>query len=186
MTRTLLHASRFLFSASIAIALTACATNSQNGVPGAGNAPQVPTTTQTIVNDSGDYSGSFQDSALGAGSASASLAQDGQVVGGVINVAYGSNNVSYSVAEQTQDGLSIGGAQVAELAGGVCSLRFPRRTTKNKRPVGNVQERQRMRPVTGLFSLQHECVFKRAGLLDIVSAESRSASMNPDHGPQPC
>ncbi len=187
MTRTLLHAFRFLFSASIAIALTACATNSQSGAPGAGEAPQVPAATQTIVNDSGDYSGSFQDSALGAGSASASLAQDGQVVGGVINVAYGSNNVSYSVAAQTQDGLSVSGAAVAELASGVCSLNvtatYHKKTNILSGTYGNANG---CAGVTGSFSLQHECIFKRAGLLEIVSAESRSAIANPDHGPLPC
>jgi len=187
MTRTLLHASRFLLSASIAIALTACATNSQNSVPGAADAAQAPATTQIIVNDSGDYSGSFQDSALGAGSASASLAQDGQVVGGVINVTYGSNNVSYSVAAQTQDGLSIGGAQVAELASGVCSLNITATYHKKSHILsGTYQNANGCAGVTGSFSLQHECIFRRGGLLDIVPAKNRNSIANPDSGLHPC
>ncbi len=187
MTRTLLHAFRFLSSASIAIALSACATNSQSSVPGAGDAPQTAAATATIVNDSGDYSGSFQDSAFGAGSASASLAQDGQVVGGVINVAYGSNNVSYSVAAQTQDGLSIGGAQVAELASGVCSLNVTATYHKKSHILsGTYQSANGCAGVTGSFSLQHECTFKRAGLLNINPRQKNDAGMSPDAGLHPC
>lgn len=188
MTRTLLHAFRFLFSASVAIALTACATNSGSSVPSTAAAPQAAPAVVTIQNDSGQFSGSVQDSALGTGSASASLAQDKTVVGGVVNVSYsGSNNVSYSFAAKTQDGLSLSGAQVASLASGVCSLSVSATYNTTKHVLsGTYKAANGCAGVTGSFSLTKECYYKRGGLLEIDPAVKASSRVEPAHGVTQC
>lgn len=188
MTRTLLHAFRFLFSASVAIALTACATNSVSNVPGSATGSQAAPAAVTIQNDSGQFSGTVQDSALGTGSASASLAQDESVVGGVVNVSYsGSNNVSYSFAAKTKDGLSLGGAQVASLASGVCSLSVTATYDTTKHVLsGTYKAANGCTGVTGTFSLTKECYYKRGGLLEIAPSVNGSSRIEPDHGVTSC
>lgn len=188
MTRTLLYVFWILFSAWVAIGVTACATNSGSSVPSTAAAPQAAPAVVTIQNDSGQFSGSMQDSALGSGSASASLAQDKTVVGGVVNVSYsGSNNVSYSFAAKTQDGLSLSGAQVASLASGVCSLSVSATYNTTKHVLsGTYKAANGCAGVTGSFSLTKECYYKRGGLLEIDPDLKHTPAAKPNHGLHQC
>jgi hypothetical protein len=187
MTRTLLHAFRFLFSASVAIALTACATNSSSGVPSAGTGAQPGVAPQAIQNDSGQYNGSMQDSVLGTGSASASLAQDSHAVGGSVAVSYGSSNVSYSFAAHTQTGLSLSGAQVAFLGSGVCTFSVTATYDANSHVLaGTYQAVRGCAGENGSFSLTEDCSFRRAGLFEAIAVPNRNTKVNPNHGIHPC
>jgi hypothetical protein len=185
MTRTFVHAFRFLFSASVVVALAACAANSDSGVPGGTAAARPAVVPQVIFNDAGEYDGSIQDSTFGNGSASASLAQHAQGVGGYLTATYGSTSITNAVVLQTQTGLTVTGGEVANTSSGVCT--FSMSATFDKKTnvlAGTYAAVHGCAGESGSFSLTKDCYYPRGGL-DAVQSWSRTPAQ-PDHGLRQC
>jgi len=185
MVRTLVHASRLLFSLSIAVALSACATNSSSGVPAASAAGQPAVAPQAIFNDAGAYNGSIQDSSFGSGNASASLAQHQHTVGGYLIATFGSNTITNAVEAQTDTGLSVTGGEVSNGSSGVCTFNISATYNKTTNVLsGTYQAVHGCSGESGSFALTKDCYYPRAGL-DAIPAWNRS-SVQPDHGLHQC
>jgi hypothetical protein len=184
MTRTLVHAFRFLFSASVALALTACAANPANSVPVAADA-QAAVAPQVIQNDAGEFFGSIQDSTFGNGNASASLAQHEHGVGGYLTATFGSNTITNAVVLQTQTGLTVTGGEVANTNSGVCTFSMSA-TYKEKTNVlaGTYKAVHGCSGESGSFSITKGCYYPRGGL-DAVQSWNRNPAQ-PNHGLRQC
>ncbi|MGA8535573.1 MAG: hypothetical protein WB615_15805 [Candidatus Tumulicola sp.] len=171
-----------------ALVLTACAGNANSGALGGGaqQAPVAPFGQAAIINDAGQYSGTTTDTTFGNGSASASLAQAQNVVGGSLTSTFGSLVISNSVAAQTQDGITLAGAEVANVASGACTFSVSATYRKHKHKLdGTYQAVHGCAGESGSFSLTEECSYSRGGLFDAAPAWKRNAT-EPNTRISPC
>lgn len=160
--------------------LTACSGASNGSVPSAASATQ--NAASRITNDakplnlSGQWKGKFQDIAYGSGKATASYAQSGTAVGGVLTIKYANSTVSASVV-QVAGTSGVTGETVA----GTGSLYCTFSTTGTYDPKtytlsGNYMAVYGCTGETGTFTLKHQCFYKNGGTDDA----------RPDLGPKGC
>jgi hypothetical protein len=172
-----------------AVVLTACAGNTNSGTPGGGTAPQTPVAPfgqAAIRNVSGQYSGTITDSTFGTGSASASLAQDKHVVGGVITASIGSVQLSNSIAVQTATGAAFAGAQAGSVNGSTCSFSLSATYSGSNNTLnGTYQAVHGCAGESGSFALTQDCSYPRGGLLDVAPSWNGNGA-KPNHHISPC
>lgn len=186
MKSTLVRAVRSLCAASAAIAFAACA-GANTGAIGAGSAPNAAAAQgqAAILNDSGQFSGTAKDSVLGTGSASASLAQDQRVVGGVLTTTFGSTTLSNSLAAKTTTGAALTGAEAANTTSGTCTFTVSATFDPNKYVLsGTYQAASGCTGETGSFKLKQECIYPPSGNFGAMPAFNGVAK--PNHVPLPC
>jgi hypothetical protein len=181
-----------------ALALTACAGNTNSATPGGGTAPQVPASIgQAVVrNVSGQYSGTITDSTFGTGSASATLAQYQHVVGGALTASMGSVQLSNSIAVQATGAALAGknagplplvGAQAGSVNGNTCSFTLTATYTGSSNTLnGTYQAVHGCAGESGTFALTQDCSYPRGGLLDAASPWNGNAGAKPNHRISPC
>ena len=172
-----------------ALALTACAGNTNSATPGGATAPQVPASIgqAAIRNVSGLYNGTITDNTFGTGSASASLAQDKHVVGGALTASMGSVQLSNSIAVQTATGAAFAGAQAGSVNGNTCSFTLTATYTGSNNTLnGTYQAVHGCTGESGTFALTQNCSYPRGGLLDAASPWNGNAGAKPNHGISPC
>ncbi len=171
-----------------ALALTACAGNTNSGTPAEGAAPQTPVAPfgqAAIRNVSGEYNGTITDSVFGTGSASASLAQAKHIVGGVVTASIGSVQLSNSIALQTATGAAFAGAQAGNVNGSACSFSLTATYAGSNNTLnGTYQAVHGCTGESGSFALTQDCSYPRGGLLDVAPAPAGGAK--PNHGVSPC
>lgn len=186
MRSPLLRALRSLCVASAAFVFAGCA-GATTGAIGGSSAPNVaaPQGQATILNDSGQFSGTAKDSVLGQGSASASLAQDARVVGGVLTTTFGSTTLSNSLAAKTTTGATLTGAEAASTTSGICTFTVSATYDPSKYVLsGTYQAAHGCTGETGSFKIKQDCFYPPSALFGATPAFNGVAK--PNHGPRPC
>jgi hypothetical protein len=191
MRRAHSHAiARIAAALASAVVLSACAGNVNSDALGSGTALQAPVAPfgqAAIQNDAGQYGGTTKDSTFGNGTATASLAQDAHVVGGLLTATFGTISLSNSVAAQTMTGAALAGVEVATVNGGACSFSLSATYNTAKHLLkGTYQAVHGCSGETGSFSLTKECYYPRNGPFDAVPSWNREAGIKPNNGLHQC
>lgn len=160
--------------------LTACGGASNGSVPSASSALQdsgdhVGSGAKPL-NLSGDYKGKFQDDAYGSGKATASYAQSGASVGGVLTVKYAKSTITASVV-QVAGTSGVTGQTVAGSGSLYCT--FATTGTYDAKTYtlsGKYTAVYGCTGENGTFTLKQQCHYKNGGTFD----------MRPEVGPKGC
>lgn len=166
--------------AATTLLLTACAGAGSTSLPGSASAPQaIPMRDAGMAaksNFSGQYSGTFKDSAYGKGKASASYSQFHSALGGPLTITYKSKTVSSSVA-QTVSGNTVNGSSVRETGSLYCTFsETASYSAKTRVWSGSYKAVYGCSGETGTFSLKQQCYYRGTVTEDI----------RPDGGARPC
>ncbi len=160
MKRSLVRAAAALVTG--AFALCGCGGAGSAGVPAAGAQSQAarPQGGTGTTNVAGQYAGTVQDSASGAGYASASLAQYGGGVGGQLDFQYGTSTVTAQIGALLASGDALPGTLVA--GSRPCSFGVSETydATKHKL-VGSYKAYSGCRGESGSFTLKEQCYYPR-------------------------
>lgn len=136
-----------------------------------------PTSTPSLSNISGDYAGTTQDSQGGAGTATATLAQNGSNAGGAIAITQTSGTLTAQISLTLTASNTVSGAMVVDYANGTtCTFTTTGTYTNNGTTAalnGSYKAVTNCAGDTGTYALTQQCT-------DTVTSGDRRVSVFPN------